>query len=55
MVFLVFLYQVGGLCSNAEDRSNLEPQRWIYRVDPERINEYGQVGEETKALEDKKK
>ena len=21
-------------------------QRWIYRVDPKRINEYGQVGED---------
>ncbi|TEB30111.1 cleft lip and palate transmembrane 1 [Coprinellus micaceus] len=30
-------------------------QRWIYRIDPKRINEYGQVGEDTKALEDKKK
>ena len=40
---------------NAEDRSDPEPQRWIYRIDPKRINEYGQVGEDTKALEDKKK
>ncbi|KAF8760809.1 Cleft lip and palate associated transmembrane protein [Rhizoctonia solani] len=31
-------------------------QRWIYRVDPKRINEYGQVGEDDlKALADKAK
>jgi hypothetical protein len=44
VVFLVFLYQASvsssmlrvyvcdGLC-----------QRWIYRIDPKRVNEYGQV------------
>lgn len=27
-------------------------QRWIYRIDPKRVNEYGQVGEnDPKALE----
>lgn len=34
------------------------PQRWIYRIDPKRVNEYGQVGEEAESagrLEDKKK
>ncbi|KAF6762052.1 cleft lip and palate associated transmembrane protein [Ephemerocybe angulata] len=33
-------------------------QRWIYRIDPKRVNEYGQVGDATDAaqsLEDKKK
>lgn len=46
VVFLVFLYQV---CLGYDDRlfSDVELklvlQRWIYRVDPKRVNEYGQV------------
>ena len=44
VVFLVFLYQVSlsqrgrGAC-----QANQTLQRWIYRVDPKRVNEYGQV------------
>ena len=33
-------------------------QRWIYRVDPKRVNEYGQVGEDkdtAQSLQEKKK
>ena len=28
-------------------------QRWIYRIDPKRINEYGQVMEDVDAVQDK--
>ena len=45
VVFLVFLYQVSG--DHDSCRAFTEPhwslQRWIYRIDPKRVNEYGQV------------
>ena len=44
VVFLIFLHQVRFLLSqqrNWNAHSNF--QRWIYRVDPKRVNEYGQV------------
>jgi len=28
-------------------------QRWIYRIDPKRINEYGQVMEDADTVQDK--
>lgn len=44
VVFLVFLYQVGldQRCGDAW-QANRSLQRWIYRIDPKRVNEYGQV------------
>lgn len=46
VVFLVFLYQVRFrvvisplACADAIP----DLQRWIYRIDPKRVNEYGQV------------
>jgi len=43
LVFLVFLYQVS-LSDGLESIADLSVvQRWIYRIDPERVNEYGQV------------
>lgn len=58
-MFLVFLYQVSGLSLKYVGRKlTTSPQRWIYRIDPKRVNEYGQVGEaaeSAEALEDKKK
>lgn len=44
VVFVVFLYQVGlGQCCSEACQANRSMQRWIYRVDPKRVNEYGQV------------
>jgi hypothetical protein len=49
VVFLVFLYQVRfvylycrHLC-RTDTHSFSCAQRWIYRIDPKRVNEYGQV------------
>jgi hypothetical protein len=55
VVFLIFLYQAS-LSSNPCDYScDGVPQRWIYRVDPKRVNEYGQVlvEEEKESKKDK--
>ena len=47
VVFLIFLYQVrqfprsGPHCNHIADC--IHRQRWIYRIDPNRVNEYGQV------------
>ena len=44
VVFLIFLYQVSvpslmlSICV-----CDVVCQRWIYRIDPKRVNEYGQV------------
>jgi hypothetical protein len=57
VVFLIFLYQVGLLfCTCVEKHAALTCfQRWIYRIDPKRVNEYGQVmAEEVDAAESKK-
>lgn len=44
VVFLVFLYQVRTpIHSCFAKRSQTILQRWIYRVDPKRVNEFGQV------------
>ena len=64
VVFLIFLYQVCILSlRRMADYSNVLTQRWIYRIDPKRVNEYGQVmatdvdaaDAATKAKEEKKK
>jgi hypothetical protein len=44
VVFLIFIYQVRHVLIYECGRSRgLLWQRWIYRVDPKRVNEYGQV------------
>lgn len=46
LVFLVFLYQVSDYTIyGTQHLVNIWPptQRWIYRIDPKRVNEYGQV------------
>lgn len=44
VVFLVFIYQVGlGQRRQGACQANQSLQRWIYRIDPKRVNEYGQV------------
>ena len=47
LVFLVFLYQVGACAirvpSTGLTYGRVPTQRWIYRIDPKRVNEYGQV------------
>lgn len=49
LVFLVFLYQVRYDQSASYVLDGILKlvsgylQRWIYRIDPERVNEYGQV------------
>lgn len=45
LVFLVFLYQVGSGALSMTQSAGLTSmaQRWIYRIDPKRVNEYGQV------------
>jgi hypothetical protein len=44
VVFLIFLYQasVSFLMLSVYD-FDIRCQRWIYRIDPKRVNEYGQV------------
>ena len=44
VVFLIFLYQasVSFLMLSVYD-FDIGCQRWIYRIDPKRVNEYGQV------------
>ena len=45
VVFLIFLYQVSHrTCpARAGIAEGVPRQRWIYRIDPNRVNEYGQV------------
>lgn len=48
VVFLIFLYQVRHtlihlLHSGSRGHGWRLIQRWIYRIDPKRVNEYGQV------------
>lgn len=46
VVFLIFLYQVSSWAISpyvSLDSSLVLAQRWIYRIDPKRVNEYGQV------------
>jgi hypothetical protein len=45
VVFLIFLYQVCLLCvvQIITVTNGVRSQRWIYRIDPKRVNEYGQV------------
>lgn len=53
-VFLVFLYQASlssVLCVRLCDGAW---QRWIYRIDPKRVNEYGQVLDGKEGGESKK-
>jgi hypothetical protein len=44
-VFLVFLYQVNKFLTSTSKYRCLSfiLQRWIYRIDPTRVNEFGQV------------
>ena len=59
VVFLIFLYQVRK--SHARDQRELNPleqifyQRWIYRIDPKRVNEYGQVMNDEEVSKETKK
>ncbi|KAI0921653.1 hypothetical protein AcW1_004436 [Taiwanofungus camphoratus] len=61
VVFLVFLYQVRvpshcPVTSMQRHHTNFISQRWIYRIDPKRVNEYGQVmASEVEAVEAKKR
>ena len=45
VVFLIFLYQASrSLCVRLPELiAGPGLQRWIYRIDPKRVNEYGQV------------
>ena len=45
VVFLIFLYQVSHrtCLARAGIAEGVPRQRWIYRIDPNRVNEYGQV------------
>ena len=45
VVFCVFLYQVSSevYCTFILVIDRHDSQRWIYRIDPKRVNEYGQV------------
>jgi hypothetical protein len=46
VVFLIFLYQVRHLDMITRRVLIFRLlQRWIYRIDPKRVNEYGQVAE----------
>lgn len=56
VVFLVFLYQVMSLSDIMLYNlyAYLSLQRWIYRIDPKRINEYGQVMVTDEDVADKK-
>jgi hypothetical protein len=56
VVFLIFLYQVFSLRLGACIYMLTTCQRWIYRIDPNRVNEYGQVMEiESSAAEGQQK
>lgn len=58
VVFLIFLYQVSGIQRFADRYQALNSviKRWIYRIDPKRINEYGQVmAGDIAAVEESKK
>ena len=46
VVFLIFLYQASVSSMGAYILCDGDQQRWIYRIDPKRVNEYGQVMEE---------
>ena len=44
VVFLIFLYQASVPCLMLHIYVfDISSQRWIYRIDPKRVNEYGQV------------
>jgi hypothetical protein len=43
IVFLIFLYQASVSLMLSIYICDIGRQRWIYRIDPKRVNEYGQV------------
>ena len=43
VVFLIFLYQASVSVMLVHLVCDIGCQRWIYRIDPKRVNEYGQV------------
>jgi hypothetical protein len=52
VVFLIFLYQASVSSMGRIYLFDTESQRWIYRIDPKRVNEYGQVMDERERKKD---